>query len=311
MNGALLKLAARQHGLVTGRQVAEAGHRHLARRRIESGEWVIEQPNVLRPALWVPTFEARLTAVRLSLTVPGSPRAWCFSHTTAARLRRFVVPASDRIHVLLPLSRRRPELRDVVRHFTELPHVGARVDKDPVTAAADTVLDCAAVLDPDDLLALIEDLLRRELTTIEVLRSKLRRGRSGSAPLRVALDVLDDEGTDRWMRYLVQRLVSIGLPEPLLEYELREGHHLVAVLDGYFPDAALCLEVDDWATHGARAAAERDRQRDRRLLSRFGIETVRTTPRDLRNKPDAVVEDIRLAYQRRLSSRSADRRDAG
>src|ERR1700712_2415224 len=123
MQVALVKLAARQHGLVTSRQVADTGHRHLARRRVESGEWVYEQPHVLRPALWVPSFEARLAAVRLSLTIPGSPKAWCFSHTTAARLRRFVVPPNDQIHVLLPASRRRPDLRNVVRHFTDEPHV--------------------------------------------------------------------------------------------------------------------------------------------------------------------------------------------
>lgn len=105
------------------------------------------------------------------------------------------------------------------------------------------------------------------------------------------------------MRYLVRRLLGVGLPQPLLECPIREGNHVIAVLDGYFPDAALCLEVDDWATHGSRAATERDRQRDRRLLSRFGIETIRTTPRDLRTRPDKIVEDIKLAYQRRLASR--------
>ncbi|MDQ1648866.1 MAG: hypothetical protein QOG60_923 [Frankiaceae bacterium] len=260
---------------------------------------------MVRPALWVPTFQARLVAVRLSLTIPGRPKDWCFSHTTAARLRNFAVPRSDGIHVLLPTSRPWPDLRDVVRHVTKAPHVGVRVGKEPVTSLADTVLQCATVLSFDDLLALIEDLLRRELTTMEILRSTLGRGRSGSARLRDALDVLDDEGTDRWMRRLVRLVVGDGLPAPELEYPIREGHRLLAVLDGYFPDAAVALEVDDWATHGSRDASERDRRRDARLLSRFGITTIRTTPREIRRRPAGLVEDIRLTYERALRGRRA------
>lgn len=300
MNEKLAQLAATQHGLLTVMQVAEAGHEHLLRRRLRTGEWVREQPYVVRPALWTPSFPATLTSVRLSIAAAGASTGWCFSHVTAARLARLKVPASDEVHVLLPMSRRKLQLRDVVRHFTRAPVRAMRVVEDPVSMLGPALLQCAAVLDHEDLLTLVADVVRREKMTLPFILGLCRPGVSGSSALRRAVNELSGEGIDRWMRVLVRRLMSAGLPPPALEVPFRDGSRVRALLDGYYEEAGLALEVDDEETHSSRDAQERDRQRDRWLFKTYGINTVRTTPREIRRRPDRVVDDIRTAYFRGL-----------
>jgi hypothetical protein len=154
-------------------------------------------------------------------------------------------------------------------------------------------------LSRDALLHLIEDAVRSGRLRLADLRLLLGRGKAGSAPLRDVLDELDGEGLDRWMRTLARLLVEAGLPSPQLEVPIYNSGRLFACLDGYFPEASLAVEVDDWATHASRAAQERDRLRDRWLRNNRGIETIRTTPREIRDHPERVVNDVEQAYRQR------------
>jgi hypothetical protein len=298
VNEQLLRLAERQHGLLTTRQVVDAGHRKLLRRRLAAGEWVVKQPQVVGPAAWQPTFAGRLTAVRLAVTAAGPSRPWCFSHTTAASLLTLRVPEPERLNVLLPMTRRKLALRDTDRHFTEEPLRTMRVQLNPVPFLARTIVQCAAVLTRDDLLSLVEHVVRSRRIDLGVLRDSCARGTSGSAALRDVLDELSSEGLDRWVRRLLRLLGTGGLPRPRLEVPMFDSGRVRAYLDGYWEEACLALEVDDWETHGLRDAQERDRQRDRWLLTAFGIVTVRVTPREIRDHPDAVVADLVRAYHR-------------
>ncbi len=73
-------------------------------------------------------------------------------------------------------------------------------------------------------------------------------------------------------------------------------------------DDALAVEVDGWEFHGGREAFERDRARDRLMLTR-GLPVMRFTARDLRNDPGGVVAQIasvtnrpvRRDFERRLA----------
>ncbi|HSP39178.1 MAG TPA: hypothetical protein VLR26_15650 [Frankiaceae bacterium] len=300
MDEKLLALAATQHGLLTSAQIAAAGHEHLFRRRLRSQEWVKEQPSVLRPAFWNPTFAARVTAVRLAIKAVGPATGWCFSHTTAARLAKLKVPESDAIHVLLPVARRKLALAGVTRHFSERPLRTMRIVDEPVPFPTQTIVQCAVVLPRDDLLTLVEDSIRTGQVSLPLLFDGCERGVSGSAALRSVLYEISAEGTDRWMRRLVRLLVAAGLPRPALEVPVYDNRRLRAQLDGFYEDAKLALEVDDWETHGSRSAQERDRQRDRWLFDTRGIVTLRFMPREIRRRPAQVVNDIDQAYRRRL-----------
>lgn len=168
----------------------------------------------------------------------------------------------------------------------------------PVPLLAPTIRQCAAVLARDDLLTLIEDAVRRERVSLALLRSACGRGLSGAGALSDALDELSAAGCDRWMRTLVPMLEAAGLPAPRLEVPMFDGSRLRARLDGLLEEALIALEVDDWETHGSREAQERDRQRDRWLFRAQGITTIRVTPREIRDRPQQVVEDVVRAYRR-------------
>jgi hypothetical protein len=242
---------------------------------------------------------ARLTAVRLSIEARGPATGWCFSHSSAAHLLKLSVPEPARLNVLLVPSRNRLRLDDVEVHVATAGFRSIRTEGFPVTPSSMAVLTCATELPRVDLLHLIEDAVRGGRLRLADLRLLLGRGKAGAAALRDVLDELDGEGLDRWVRTLVRQLVKAGLPRPELEVPIHDGGRLFACLDGYFPDAALAVEVDDWATHASRAAQERDRLRDRWLRNNRGIGTLRTTPREIRDRPATVVSDVVETYRQR------------
>jgi hypothetical protein len=300
----LVEVARRQHGLLTFSQILAAGHRTALRSRMASGEWVEEQPRVIRPAVLVPTFAARITAVRLAVNAHGAAAPWCFSHRTAAHLHGLRVPEPDDLELLLPSSKKRLELHDTAIHRSDRPLRVMWRQHDPVPFVPLTVVQCAAVLPRDDLLTVVERAVRSERTDLDRLRGACARGLQGSRALKDVIAELSAEGIDRWMRRLVRLVVPAGLPRPRLEVPVYDGRRIRAYLDGYWDDVSLAVEVDDWETHGARDAQERDRRRDRWLLARYGIVTMRVTPREIRDRPEAVVADLIRAYrqQRRRSS---------
>lgn len=57
------------------------------------------------------------------------------------------------------------------------------------------------------------------------------------------------------------------------------------------------VEIDGWETHGLIDAPDKDREQDR-WARRAGLHTVRTTPREVRDRIDVVVRDIRAEVHR-------------
>jgi hypothetical protein len=294
----LLETAARQDGLLTRAQLSAGGRLGLLRCRLRNGEWVEEQPGVVRPAVLLPSFAVRVRAVALALGTDSNAPPWIFSHQTAAHLLGLPVAEPSRVDVLLPAANRDAPLTDVHRRITKKRPRRVWCAGNPVTWVADVALQCAAELERDDLLELVEFALRTRRTTLAKLRASCGRGVAGSASLRDVWAELSAEGIDRWMRRLVRLLCAAGLPKPTLEAPIFDGAHRRALLDGLWEALQLALEVDDWETHGSRDAQERDRQRDRWLLREHGITTVRVTPREIRDRPDDVVRDIVAAYER-------------
>jgi hypothetical protein len=294
----LLRLAARQHGLLTRQQLREAGRLGLLRHRLRSGEWVEQQPSVVRPAILPVTFRMRVAAVRLALgTGPGAP-AWIFSHAPAAYLLGLPVREPVVPDVLLPAANRGTPLVDVQRRTTRRPPRRVWREDLPVTWLATVLRQCAEELGRDDVCHLVEFAVRHRRTSLNQLAEACGRGQAGSALLRDVVSELGSEGIDRWMRRLVRLVVRAGLPKPELEVPVRDGARIRAFLDGLWRTVRLALEVDDWESHGGRDAQERDRQRDRWLLRAYGITTIRVTPREIRDRPQAVIADIVAAYER-------------
>jgi very-short-patch-repair endonuclease len=80
-----------------------------------------------------------------------------------------------------------------------------------------------------------------------------------------------------------------GLPLPLTNQYV-EGQ----LVDAYWPDRGLVVEVDGWKTHKTRSAFEDDRARDSRLAAAH-YRVMRFTYRRLRDDAPGVADELRRA----------------
>jgi very-short-patch-repair endonuclease len=144
----------------------------------------------------------------------------------------------------------------------------------PVTTAARTQLDLAAVLDRHQ--------LDRALNEAEVLRLEgpadlmaRHPGVRGTATLRTLLLNARRSTRSPLEAEFLSFVDEHGLPSPETN-TIIEGYEVDAV----WREARLIVELDGFAAHGTRAAFENDRARDRRLTAR-GWRTMRVTRRHL------------------------------
>jgi very-short-patch-repair endonuclease len=69
-------------------------------------------------------------------------------------------------------------------------------------------------------------------------------------------------------------------------------------LDAYWPELRFAVELDVYATHGTRAAFERDRLRHEELKL-AGVESIRVTGPRLDREPGRVMESLAALLARR------------
>ena len=189
----------RQHGLFTGLQARAVGvTQALIDHRLLTGDLVAVDYGVYASALTPPSWHQQLLAVCLASPAAASQRS-------AGALWR----SPDLLQVLLEVTavrHLRRSSQDVVWHesyFLDERDV-TEIDGIPVTSATRTVLDLAAVLDDDHLIRVLDDMLRRRLTSIEKLGQELER----MGPRR--------PGAKR-MRAVLERRIGVVVPETDLE----------------------------------------------------------------------------------------------
>jgi very-short-patch-repair endonuclease len=83
------------------------------------------------------------------------------------------------------------------------------------------------------------------------------------------------------------------LPKP--EVNIRAGPFIV---DFFWPEQALIVEVDGYGAHGSRSAFELDRDRDAQLAV-LGLMVVRFTWRQLTERPADVAATLRTLLEAR------------
>jgi very-short-patch-repair endonuclease len=118
-----------------------------------------------------------------------------------------------------------------------------------------------------------------------------RRGVGVLRPLIVARGgglVADTSELERMFTRLVRRA---GLPEPERQV-LVGGNELIGRVDFLFRPQRLIVEVDGRLGHTQLSDFESDRRRDQRALV-AGFRVVRFTYRQVRERPDEVVEVLR------------------
>lgn len=276
-------LAARQHGVLSRRQMVSAGLSTSAIDRwLASGRLVPIHPRVYALGHEHLDLRGRLLAALFY----GGPGAG-LSHTTAAWNWALLDTEPCRIHVSAPGDVQ--SLPNVAvhhpRHLAIVTHRGLRT-----TPVARTLVDLAGMLHYERLRkALANASFRGHLDSREA-RAVLRRGRRGSAALRRALDEQLPELAET-LSPLEDRFLALcdaaGLPRPLI-------NHTVAGMkvDAYWPHCGLVVELDGRDAHGHPIAVDADRDRDLRLR-RAGLTPVRYSGMQVHRYPEAVIADVR------------------
>ena len=176
----------------------------------------------------------------------------------------------------------------------------------PVTSPARTILDTAASLPDRDIERLLDEaLFVRRILTIPHANGVLAR--AGNHPGRARLrriignhvrSTTTDSPPEESLLALIR---AAALPEPRTQIQI-----LDYVLDFFWPELSLAVEVDAYGTHGSRARFEADRARDARLLAQKGIAVVRLTRAAIEDRPFEVIGVLARAIgQREAALRSA------
>lgn len=286
---ALARLATRQHGVVGHRQLLDLGFgTSWIERRLEEGRFSAVHRNVYAVGHSHLGQRSYWWAAVLAYE-PGT----LLSHHTAAVLWGFQRPRRGPIHVTAPGGRQGVERRRGIwiHRCKFIPEDRTIRDGFPVTTVARTLFDFAEVAPFDSLQGAAEEADRLKLLRLRELEEVCERGRGRRAlrPMRRLIEELrpPDEGRSP---------LEIRLPAFIREHQLpttvQNVHVLGHEVDALWPDAKLVVELDSWEHHGHRAAFERDRARDPKLLI-AGYRTIRVTHRRLDREPAQLAEEIR------------------
>jgi very-short-patch-repair endonuclease len=143
--------------------------------------------------------------------------------------------------------------------------------------------------------ALVAQAIQQQRCSITMLQTELEEGPvAGSALLRAALEEVRagirsvPEGD---LRVLLRRG---KLPMPVFNARLYSGKTLVAVVDAWWEEAGVGVEVDSKEYHYSAEDWQRTMARHDRLVA-HGVLLLHFTPRQIRTQPDEVVARIRAA----------------
>jgi predicted transcriptional regulator of viral defense system len=289
--GALAELAARQHGVVSARQLYSLGltREQLAGRtrngwlkRLHRGVYAVGYRPLTREGVWM--------AAVLAIGGYG-----VLSHRSAACLWTiWGWRSGEKIDITVPSPAGRRPRADFALHRCGTLAASERTTHRgiPVTTPARTLLDLATVLPKRPLERAVDEAERLRLCDLADLREILARhaGRPGAGALRAVLrshaigsTLTRSELEERFLALCAER----GLPPPLVNSPL-----LDYVVDFHWPASRLVVEVDGRASHATRRAFQGDRDRDSRLAA-HGFRTLRFTWWDVTARPAVVADRVR------------------
>jgi very-short-patch-repair endonuclease len=283
----LARVAERQYGVVSGRQLRMIGysddaiHYRVRCRRlyvVHRGVYAVGRPALSR------------NGERLAAVLAYGPGT-VLSHQTAAAHWGLARPGRG-IHVTLPTGRGKRGRPGIILHHTRsLPSQDTTThDGIPVTSIPRTLLDLAGS-QPKLLQGAIEEAENLRLLELEAMNELLGRanGHKGARYLRSLLTLsykpikdLRSELEREFIRFC--RREGIPIPETNV---VVEG----ITVDAHWPGTNLIVELDSWSFHRGREEFERDHQNSA-LLEMAGQEVFRITDRMLRRERERVRSRI-------------------
>lgn len=288
-------LAKRQHGVVTRRQLVQAGvSDEVVSARTARGEFTRLHRGVFRIG---PIAAPR--AQELAACLACGPGAFVGRRSAAVLWQELPPDDPTRpVDILLRGGiRKHPGIhvrRAASLHSDEV----TELDGIPITTPARTILDLAATTSPRELERALAQALARRLTTTGELGKLLgrARGRRGTAVLRAWLE---GQGPALTRSEAEERLLTLIRKARLAEPEVNVRVSGFEV-DFYWRAHRLVAEVDGFAFHAAAEPFENDRRRDFALAS-SGISVVRVTWKRLVKEPEVVLGQLAQALGARAA----------
>lgn len=282
-------LAARQHGVVGWRQLIDVGLGrgaidHRVRigwlHRMHRGVFAVGHPPLTREARWMAAVLA--CGDRAGLSHACATGLWEIRQYSGTWIDVTVASRAGRVR------------RDGIRLHRSSTLIAEDVTTHrgiPVTTIARTLLDVAATLTAPSLARTVEQTEIRRLFDLAAVEEALARNphHPGGKRLRRALELYrHDELTRSELETAFLALCDAhAIPRPLVNH-IVEGKEV----DFFWPEQRLIVETDGRSTHLTRAAFERDRERDARLVV-LGYRVLRFTDLQVRLAGSVVAETLR------------------
>jgi hypothetical protein len=294
--------ASARHGTITWGAAVELGiPGSTLTSWVEAGRLVRPAPSVLLVAGAPETWRQGVAIAA------ASGGAWA-SHRAAAALWGLDGFPPRHIEVLTLHGRRHKRSLWIVHESRTIRGVDLdEVDGLPCTSVVRTLLDLPAVAHPFLVGQALDHACRRWPGMLKAVNRRqlelARRGRRGSRLMRDLLDERLGRGRHRDSGFETKalRLIrSVGLPEPVLQQEVRDGDFL-AFLDVAWPDIKWFIECDSLSNHFGKRAHEWDRAR-RRHLKRLGWDGVEVTYDQVTKDGAATGRELLELYELRRRS---------
>lgn len=293
-------LAASQHGVVTRRQLLEAGFTpRQVDERLRTGRLRGVHQGVYLLGSLAGCLEPR-RAVLMAAQLASGPGT-LISHRHAAALQGLLPepPRSAPVHVLVPADRTPARRSGIVAHQVASlrPDDATTVDGIPVTSTLRTLADLAGSVSSRELERAIARAERSRLVNDEDLRGLVvrHRGRPGARLLRAV--VLRDGGAKLTRSEAERRFLELvrgtGLPAPEVNVQVH-GYEV----DFYWEAAAVVVEIDGYAFHNSRSSFRADHRRDTRLFGQAGIRVLRFTWEQVVDEPKPTLVALVRALDR-------------
>jgi hypothetical protein len=305
-DGAIAKVAATQYGTFTRTQARTEGlsDRQL-RLRLEKGRIERLSLHVFRIAGCPPSWRQRLMAACLAA---GDGAA--ASHRSAGALHRYDGHPPGIVEITVPQGRRDFRMPGVIVHSSAYWGDEDRtiVDGIPVSTPERTLCTLGAVATDAQVESALDSAERdhtvRRSDVTEVHADVRERGRTGVAAIgrilerRAELAGIPHSVLERKMLNLLE---AHGLPLPACQVPIRRPDGKLAIIDFFYDDLALGMEVDGNIAHATPTQRSADNARANDIELR-DIRLIRFTYEQVIHEPDMVAATVRAHLKARRAA---------
>jgi hypothetical protein len=279
----LARIARRQHGLVTRKQLLAAGiSREEIRRRIQKGALLVVHPGVYRVGHKAPSIEARYLAAVLAcgegavLSGQAAAYLWGLIKGTAPP-PEVTAPKRRKVRGVRTRHARRGEIEATTWHGI------------PITTVPRTLVDLSSLLQLEDLARACHEAGVLHRTTPRQVEQVLTKHSNtpGAKQLRKVMHGEVHITLSALERRFLERLREAGLPEPVTNRKAGEKR-----VDCRWPQHNLTVELDSYRYHSSRHAWEQDRRREREAYARKD-DFRRYTYHDVFEDPQRMLAELR------------------